>query len=537
MDKFFSFFVGRFKGDPEEYTRAKLVVKFTIVELVSVLIDIVFYKYFNFHVPFFLFVGFGITLIATLFLFRFSIPLTIMANVMIGTMWAGFAWGVSISGGIFSVLIPWLVLMPIMGNLLVGNRCAKYWFAVSSLSVVFFMFFFKNPHAMVDPLGDRRAFISYFALGAVIFALTDLYHRAEVKLLNRIKDANHDLAASNEEILAQNDSLAHQRDELSAQRNFIERQNGMLLNQNKHIESVNEQLAMRVKEIFERNQMLEKHWHTLLDISKNKEVCFGDLDVALKHICKTASNSLKVNRVSVWRYQAERKSIQCLVLFELEEDRFLIEEELLATDFPNYFEALLEEDVIPADEAETDVHTYEFREVYLRPHHIVSMMDTPFFLEGKLGGVLCCEQKQQRHWLPEDIIFAQALSDIITLVFRTQQRRQYETSLRQQRKEIERINQSLEAKVKERTTLLEEQNNQLAEYAFINSHILRGPVCRILGLINLLEYQENKEQQLIDHLKLSGEELDEVVKKINNSIAEGGHFNREKFGKFRQEFE
>ena len=68
----------------------------------------------------------------------------------------------------------------------------------------------------------------------------------------------------------------------------------------------------------------------------------------------------------------------------------------------------------------------------------------------------------------------------------------------------------------------------------INSHLLRGPLCRILGLIHLVDHTEiqTKEKDLIDHLKTSAEELDEVVKKINSAIEKGGHFGRQEFGNF-----
>lgn len=534
MDRFFSFFVGRFKNNPEDYSRAKLVVKFTLVELAVILMDTLFYKHFNFHIPIYLFIGFAIVLFSTLLLFRLQFSLDVIANTMIGTMWAGFVWGIAISGGIFSVLLPWLILMPVMANLLVGHSCSKSWFVVSALSILFFMFFFKNPQVMINPLGDRRAFISYFALVFVIFALTDLFHRAEVKLLNKIKEVNKDLTSLNEEVISQNEGLTTQRDELSAQRNFIEKQNKKLIEQNRNIERVNDLLAAKVHEITTRNSMLEKHWHTLLDISKSKNINFGNFDESLKHIIKTAAQSLQTDRVSIWYYNGDRSSLQCLMLYRLDEDKFSIQEELLATDFPRYFEALREEEIIPADDAETDSHTFEFRDSYLKPHHILSMMDTPFFLDGKLGGVLCCEHQSNRHWIAEDIIFAQALSDIITIVFKTQQRRRYEKRIRDHRREIARINQSLEDRVRERTQILEEKNQQLSEYAFINSHLLRAPLSRILGLVNLLEYSENKETQLISHLKLSSEELDEVVKRINGAIDEGTHFNREQFGNFEK---
>ena len=48
------------------------------------------------------------------------------------------------------------------------------------------------------------------------------------------------------------------------------------------------------------------------------------------------------------------------------------------------------------------------------------------------------------------------------------------------------LNESLEITVKRRTSELETQNKQLTEYAFINSHILRAPLARVLGLANLI---------------------------------------------------
>jgi GAF domain-containing protein len=213
----------------------------------------------------------------------------------------------------------------------------------------------------------------------------------------------------------------------------------------------------------------------------------------------------------------------------LHEDEYEHGAYLSGKDYPSYFEALREEDIIPADDAETDPKTFEFKDSYLRPLHIKSMMDTPYFLDGKLAGVICCENLEHTHWLPEDILFAQALSDIVTLVFKSAQRKEYESKIRIHKKEITQINQSLEEKISKRTQELESQNKQLTEYAFINSHVLRAPLSRILGLINLIERSDtnSKEQELINHLKLSGEELDNVVKQINKAIDSGSHFNRD----------
>jgi GAF domain len=534
MKMLYQYFLKNYVHNGEQYSQAKLMIKFGLIEIIVCLIDGIFHPYFSFHIPRFLFFIPLFLLPASFWLLRTKLPLNVVAHFTVGNFWFIFCVGIIFSGGIFSLVTPWLALLPIMAYLVIDSRAAKIWFVAAMLTVIFFTFFFHNPTLLQDESGIKRSFAAYLGLVVVAFSFAHLFHLAETKLTVLVKGQNNSLIEQKEEILTQNEELTQQRNEITAQRDHIERQNKLLREQNLLVEKMNQELAKKAQEIFDRNATLEKHWHTLLEISKSRSINFGDFDEALKHIVKTAADSLKTDRVSVWQYEPDRRSIKCLVLYELREEKYTQQEELLAKDFPRYFEALQEEEVIPADNAETDSHTFEFKEAYLKPYHIESMMDTPYFLDGKLGGVLCCENLTHRHWLPEDIIFAQALSDIITLVFRATQRREYEAKIREHKKEISRANFDLEERIKERTAELESQNNQLAEYAFINSHLLRGPLCRLLGLINLIEHTEiqNKEKDLIGHLRLSGEELDEVVKKINSAIEKGGHFNRQEFGNF-----
>ena len=100
--------------------------------------------------------------------------------------------------------------------------------------------------------------------------------------------------------------------------------------------------------------------------------------------------------------------------------------------------------------------------------------------------------------------------------------------LKLQSEEIRSINESLEMRVKERTRVLEEKNKQLAEYAFINSHVLRAPVSTMMGLINLIGYAglSAEDQKIYTHLKETAQILDNVVVRINAAIDQGFHFDR-----------
>jgi AraC-like DNA-binding protein len=66
---------------------------------------------------------------------------------------------------------------------------------------------------------------------------------------------------------------------------------------------------------------------------------------------------------------------------------------------------------------------------------------------------------------------------------------------------------------------LENQNLQLRDIAWMQSHEVRGPLARMMGIINLMTYpsateKEVGDKELMEHLKISAFELDEVIHKI-----------------------
>jgi signal transduction histidine kinase len=144
----------------------------------------------------------------------------------------------------------------------------------------------------------------------------------------------------------------------------------------------------------------------------------------------------------------------------------------------------------------------------------------------------------------------QSLSDIIALASKTHQINRLLKQIRNQNhelieksneikilneelsttnEELTTMNESLEEAVKGRTQELELQNKQLTEYAFINSHLLRAPLARILGLSQLIT--RNKEvandPKIINALIHSTDELDAITRRISELLYAGSNFNRE----------
>ncbi len=85
--------------------------------------------------------------------------------------------------------------------------------------------------------------------------------------------------------------------------------------------------------------------------------------------------------------------------------------------------------------------------------------------------------------------------------------------------EIKQINEHLEERILMRTRELEKQNDKLSHFAFQTSHLLRGPVARIKGLLFLLKNDpETTEEDILNRLHRSTEELDEVTSKMSRGL-------------------
>ena len=70
---------------------------------------------------------------------------------------------------------------------------------------------------------------------------------------------------------------------------------------------------------------------------------------------------------------------------------------------------------------------------------------------------------------------------------------------------------------KETLSTLENKNKRLAEIAWEQSHLVRAPLARILGMINLFQndfISTEEKSTYLNYLKVSAEELDAVIKAI-----------------------
>lgn len=421
-----------------------------------------------------------------------------------------------VTGGTRSIILAWLPLVPLVALLLIDRTWAWIWLALTSIQlIVYWVYDYLGLVLPYYPITATSLYIVPVAFGILVILLwvTQIFDSQQRRLRHKLISANEQLTSSEEEL----------RQNLEEMR------------------TIQEIISQREKELRVNKEKLEHYNRLLMDLVKSKPIQQGFLDQAISGILTVAAEGMRVSRASIWQYTSNPAAITCLALYQWQEKKFEKGAVLNAIDFPSYFKNILGEGIISANDARINLATREFKDSYLIPLNIYSMLDVPFHVNGNFHGVLCFEQQgATREWTAEDSAFAKSLADITSLAFVSANRRaakeqiiaqglkimEQHDQLKTYSDEIRAINQQLEKRVAERTEKLFQQNERMREYSFINAHLLRGPSCRIQGLINLLNSQQlspEEEALVVHYLDVSAAELDTIIRRITKTLDADEH--------------
>jgi PAS domain S-box-containing protein len=151
--------------------------------------------------------------------------------------------------------------------------------------------------------------------------------------------------------------------------------------------------------------------------SHNELFYTGNVFTGSAILVKEVVDSLETDRASVWLYNEDESAIVCQQLYIESDNSFHQDMELKKEDYPEYFEAIQRDPVIVASSARAHQATECFRDSYLIPLGIHSMLDVPVWYRGRVIGVICIESLTPREWKKEEVDFVQILSSLYSFAY------------------------------------------------------------------------------------------------------------------------
>jgi len=149
----------------------------------------------------------------------------------------------------------------------------------------------------------------------------------------------------------------------------------------------------------------------------------SDYHESLKKITSLASRVLNVDRVSVWKFNEDRREIECEKLFNKSNNTFDKGVILKKEDNPAYFESLSKNKTINVSDAINDNTTKAFSKHYLTPNRIASILDVFIQGQGDYYGIICFEHVGSiRDWSADEEEFATSVANLVSLMVQSKNR-------------------------------------------------------------------------------------------------------------------
>ena len=148
--------------------------------------------------------------------------------------------------------------------------------------------------------------------------------------------------------------------------------------------------------------------NTLSNSAKHKAIC-----------CCVTSVIPEASRVSLWKFNEDRSAIRCLMLKQGSECVVTENVILKEADFPDYFRAILQQQLVVASNARTHADTRCFNTDYFEPNGIYSLLDYIFQENFKAVGVICCEATGSKvQWHSQDIAVLKRIATVTSMFFK-----------------------------------------------------------------------------------------------------------------------
>lgn len=183
-------------------------------------------------------------------------------------------------------------------------------------------------------------------------------------------------------------------------------------------------LIVFIIEYLKRNKVIEiesEYTKKLIDVlisqSHNPLFYDGNTIDGAKILTNEVTETINTDRCSIWLYNEDKTSIICEQLFVKSENKWYSGTELFKKDFESYFTSLIYNPIIIANDAETHQATNCFKDSYLKPLGIKSMLDVPIIYGGDIIGVICIESLTKREWTNLEVNFAQILSSLYSFAY------------------------------------------------------------------------------------------------------------------------
>ncbi|TGM57182.1 PAS domain S-box protein [Leptospira adleri] len=187
--------------------------------------------------------------------------------------------------------------------------------------------------------------------------------------------------------------------------------------------------ATREKE--EQTKQIALHAQALMEMATDSEFASGNLEMGARKIAIMAAEVLSCDRATIWIFDSEDLSTWSVIAgWDRRDQKFIEKIRMDLKRFPRYSESILKDRFVDATDAVHDPRTSELSEDYSIPLGIVSLLDVPFFVRGKIKGIVCLGHRGElRKWKGHEKQFVFTIAEQVTQLLLNAERKEAKEEL------------------------------------------------------------------------------------------------------------
>ncbi len=182
----------------------------------------------------------------------------------------------------------------------------------------------------------------------------------------------------------------------------------------------------------EREKRAQRQRAAVSYIFRKESIFQGSLTEALEKINFEASKAFDVEKVGVWIFSEGNEALRCFSAYDAKTGCHTSGDIIHRWEYPEYFETLLSDRTIAAEDVMNDPRLAKIVESRLAPSRVTAMLDAVIIQEGRLVGVFCLGHTETpRKWHTGEEAFATTIAAIVAQLFENAERRRVAEVLRQ----------------------------------------------------------------------------------------------------------
>lgn len=197
-----------------------------------------------------------------------------------------------------------------------------------------------------------------------------------------------------------------------------------------------------------RAEQMRLHRNVLLELAQLDK---SDFEPALERVLMLATETLRLDNVAYWTLAPDESAITCEMVYRTRmggPDPAGRGRRFEAANHPTYFATIRARRPVIAGDAQNDPVLADFSPSYLVPAGITSVMDIGVWLQGRMVGLVCYNHVgPTREWTAEEIDFASAIANMVSLVLEGSNRQRLMDELtrseQKYREVVENANESI----------------------------------------------------------------------------------------------